>query len=215
MFKKVTHTARRSSKGRRNTNLEKQRGAIAIEFAALFAVFFIILYAVMAYSLPLLLTLTFKQLSSDAGRAAIKVDQALPDTEYIAVVAREVTRVVDSSWLPKGWVTGNCPTPKETGIAWMPLPSSPSSGSYGFIAKDSLDKKPDSSIVKENPDTEEDESNNYRYILQVCLQRKYNTAGKAEERAIIPTINLLGIKIPSLPEVDGEVVIRTQTTVRL
>lgn len=184
---------------RRNTNLNKQRGAIAIEFAALFAVFFIILYAVIAYSLPLLLTLTFKQLSSDAGRAAIKVDQALSDTEYIAVVAREVTRVVDSSWLPKDWVTGNCPAPKQTGIAWMPLPNSSKSGSYGFIAKDILDTK----------------SENYRYILQVCLQRKYNTAGKAEERAIIPTINLLGIKIPSLPEVDGEVVIRTQTTVRL
>lgn len=180
-------------------SLEKQRGAIAIEFAALFAVFFIILYAVIAYSLPLLLTLTFKQLSSDASRAAIKVDQTLPDAAYIAAVAREVTRVIDNSWLPKNWITGNCPSPKDTHISWMPLPSSANSGSYGFIAKEILDEK----------------SANYRYILQVCLQRKYNTAGKTEDRAIIPTISLLGIKIPSLPEVDGEVVIRTQTTTRL
>ena len=200
MFKKIAHTARRPLKGRRSTNLNKQRGAIAIEFAALFAVFFIILYAVIAYSLPLLLTLTFKQLSSDASRAAIKVDQALPDAEYINIVAQEVTRVVDSSWLPRNWVTGNCPVPKPVPkITWEPLPNSSNSGSYGFIAKEVLDSK----------------TNNYRYILQVCLQRKYNAAGKAEDRAIIPTINLLGIKIPSLPEVDGEVVIRTQTTVRL
>lgn len=199
MFKHITHTARRSIKGRQSSSIKKQQGAVAIEFAALFVILFMILYAIIAYSLPLLLTLTFKQVSSDAGRAAIKVDQALPDAEYVQIVGKEVTRVVDSSWLPKGWFAGNCPTPKDTHIAWSPLPGGESSGSYGFIAKETLDEK----------------SNNYRYILQVCLQRKYGAQGKPDERAIIPTINLLGVQIPKLPEVDGEVVIRVQTTVRL
>ncbi len=33
--------------------MKKQRGAIAIEFAALFVVFFAIVYAIIAYSIPL------------------------------------------------------------------------------------------------------------------------------------------------------------------
>jgi hypothetical protein len=179
--------------------MKKQRGAIAIEFAALFVVFFAIVYAVIAYSIPLLLILTFKQVSSDAGRAAIKVDQALPDTEYTQVVSDEVTRVIQASWLPSDWFTGNCPAPKESSHQWIPLPPSAGAVSYGFLAKDSLDAA----------------SNNYRYILQVCLQRKYGTTGSANEKAIIPTLNIMGIQIPKLPEKGGEVVIRNQTTVRL
>ena len=84
-------------------------------------------------------------------------------------------------------------------MTWLRLPSGSSSGSYGFIAQEFLDEK----------------SNDYRYVVQVCLQRKYGTTGAADERAIIPTIDVLGIKIPSLPEVDGEIVIRKQTTIRL
>lgn len=183
------------TKARGRSTMNKQRGAIAIEFAVLFLAFFMILYAIIAYSIPLLLILTFKQVSSDAGRAAIKVDQALPEAQYIQAVGKEVTRVIDSSWLPSDWVSGNCPTPKPSesseppkkSLQWDALPGSPS---YGYLAKEYLDEK----------------SNNYRYILQVCLQRK---------KHIIPAINLLGVEIPKLPKEDGEVVIRNQTTIRL
>ena len=189
MFKNLTQRAGCLTKARGRSTMSKQRGAIAIEFAVLFLAFFMILYAIIAYSIPLLLILTFKQVSSDAGRAAIKVDQVLPEAQYIQAVGKEVTRVIESSWLPSNWVSGNCPTPKpsEKSLQWDALPGSPS---YGYLAKEYLDEK----------------SNNYRYILQVCLQRK---------KSIIPAINLMGIKIPTLPEEEGEVIIRNQTTVRL
>ena len=155
--------------------IKKQRGAIAIEFAALFSIFFIIVYAIIAYSIPLLLTLTFKQVSSDAGRAAIRVDVAYP--QYEQKVSEEVTKVVEGSWLPASWV-------------------SPCDGkaSYGSLSFDEASE---------------------RYTLQVCLQREYGSTGTASQRAIIPTINLLGMKIPNLPEVNGRTVIRSHTTVRL
>ena len=54
-----------------------------------------------------------------------------------------------------------------------------------------------------------------RYVLHVCLQRRYNHDGPNEQRAILPTLRLLGISIPSLPEENGEVVIRGATTVTL
>ena len=202
MFKSITQRTRRSANERLGKNRKKQQGTVAIEFAALFSIFFVILYAVIAYSIPLLLSLTFKQVSSDASRATIKVDQAVPEDQYIATVAQEVSRVVESSWLPKSWVSGNCPVPQDTedpGLVWVRLPSGSGSASYGFFAKELLN----------------DKTKDYRYIIQVCLQRKYGSTGTENERAIIPTINILGIKIPSLPEVDGEIVIRKQTTIRL
>ncbi|MDY0206614.1 MAG: pilus assembly protein [Pseudomonas sp.] len=170
--------------------IKNQRGTIAIEFAALFAIFFVIIYAIIAYSIPLLLTSTFKQVSSDASRAAIRVDIAYP--HYTQKVSEQVTKAVGESWLPTSWVDGNCPTPKNG--PWTKLPAVNGKPSYGFFSFD-------------------EESG--RYTLQVCLQRKYGSTGAASDRAIIPTINILGIKIPSLPEVNGETVIRSHTTVRL
>lgn len=199
MLKSIIQNTRRSTSGCLGNGRKKQQGAVAIEFAALFGIFFIILYAVIAYSIPLLLSLTFKQVSSDASRAAIKVDQTLPKAAYIVTVGQEVTRIVESSWLPKNWVSGNCPIPKSSSMTWSRLPSGSSAGSYGFIAQEFLDEK----------------SNDYRYVVQVCLQRKYGSTGTENERAIIPTINILGIKIPSLPQINGETVIRKQTTTRL
>lgn len=188
MFENLTQQAGRLAKGRRAATMKKQRGAIAIEFAVLFVVFFVTLYAIIAYSIPLLLTLTFKQLSSDAGRAAIKVDPGLADAEYTEVISNEVTRVIDASWLPSDWVSG-CSTAQGAGT-WSKLPVGTGSTSYGFLAKEILDEK----------------SNNYRYVLQVCLERK---------KTIIPTLNIMGIQVPKLPEENGEVVMRSYTTVRL
>ena len=51
-----------------------QRGAVAIEFAMLFAVFFVVVYGIIAYSIPMLLLLTFKQVSADAARATLQAD---------------------------------------------------------------------------------------------------------------------------------------------
>lgn len=180
MFGKLTQQAARLSKGRSAATMKKQRGAIAIEFAALFVVFFAIVYAIIAYSIPLLLILTFKQVSSDAGRAAIKVDPSVAKEQYIQLIGDEINNVVDNkSWLPAEWVTG-CTEPKDTSKKWKNVPTT----IYAYYAIESL------------------HTGSNRYILQVCLQQK---------KIIIPSINLLGIQIPKLPEEK----IRVQTTIRL
>ncbi|WP_017940221.1 TadE/TadG family type IV pilus assembly protein [Zestomonas thermotolerans] len=172
----------------------RQRGSIAIEFATTFALFFVILYAILAYSLPLLLTLSFKEVSAAASRAAIKVDPALSPADYLTTVSQEVSRVVEASWLPAQWRNGNCPPPDQG--AWQPLPAS-GQASYGHLLRD------------------ESQPEDPRYILHVCLQRKYNRNGPAGERMIIPPLRLLNISIPALPEEDGETILRGRTVIRL
>nr|WP_312973183.1 TadE/TadG family type IV pilus assembly protein [Pseudomonas sp.] len=174
-----------------------QQGAVAIEFAMLFAVFFVVVYGIIAYSIPMLLLLTFKQVSADAARATLRVDPG--NAAYSQLLSREITAVVQRSWLPESWRSGDCPAPEQdaAGLDWSPLPGHDGQPSYGNIALDNR-----------NPSAP-------RYVLHVCLQRGYNHAGPSDQRAILPTLRLLGISIPSLPEENGEVVIRGATTVTL
>ncbi|SHL44188.1 TadE family protein [Phytopseudomonas punonensis] len=174
-----------------------QQGAVAIEFAMLFAVFFVVVYGIIAYSIPMLLMLTFKQVSADAARATLQVDPG--NAAYTQLLSREITAAVDRSWLPASWRSGGCPPPEQdaAGLNWSPLPGHNGQPSYGNIALDSRDPAAP------------------RYVLHVCLQRRYNHDGSSEQRAILPTLRLLGITIPSLPEENGEVVIRGATTVTL
>ncbi|TBU81612.1 TadE family protein [Pseudomonas daroniae] len=178
----------------RRSLANRQQGAVAIEFAMLFGVFFVVVYGIIAYSIPMLLMLTFKQVSADAARATLQVNPA--SSSYVQVLSREITRTVEQSWLPESWRGGDCPAPEqnEAGYVWSKLPGSPS---YGHIALDARD--PNASY----------------HVLHVCLQRFYNREGATEQRAIVPTLRLFNIDIPSLPERDGNVVIRGETTVTL
>ena len=174
----------------------KQRGAVAIEFAMLFGVFFVVVYAIIAYSIPLLLMLTFKQVSADAARHALRVDPAV--SNYTQVLSQEVSKVVNDSWLPDNWVGGGCPAPQAgaAGYVWQPL-TAVGGKSYGNFALDNRDPLAP------------------RVVLHVCLQRLYNQEGSSEQRAILPTLRLFGISVPSLPEQDGNIVLRGETTVTL
>lgn len=174
-----------------------QQGAVAIEFAMLFAVFFVVVYGIIAYSIPMLLLLTFKQVSADAARATLQVDPG--DAAYTQLLSQEINAVVARSWLPESWRDGDCPPPEQdaAGLNWSPLPGHDGQPSYGNIALDNRDPAAP------------------RYVLHVCLQRGYNQNGPSGQRAILPTLRLLGISIPSLPEENGEVVIRGATTVTL
>lgn len=185
MHKNSNKNKGRAAQRCRPVQRKNQHGAVAIEFAVLFIAFFAILYAIIAYSLPLLLTLTFKQLSADAGRAAIKADPAQAYSDYKKNISNAVTRTIEESWLPKHWISAGCPAPVNA-ITWEKLPGNPS---YGYIAKD----------------------NNDRHLLYVCLERKYQKSGADNEKAIIPVIDIFGLKIPNLPDE----VIRSHTTVRL
>ncbi|WP_232818225.1 TadE/TadG family type IV pilus assembly protein [Zobellella maritima] len=181
------------------TLYHRQRGAVAIEFAALFLVFFMVLYGIIAYSIPLLLELSFQQVSADAGRIAYRVDPARSQADYIKVVGGEVNKVVENSWLPESWRQGDCPVPAAASeYNWQSLPATASGDSYGHIALDNSDML--------DP----------RYLLHTCIQRGYNQNGDAEDRAIIPIISLAGARIPSLPQDEqGKTIIKGETITRL
>lgn len=177
----------------RMAKTRKQGGAVAIEFAMLFMVFFAVVYAIIAYSVPFLLTLSLKQASADAARAAVRVSPGLPTAEaYIARINRQVHEVVDESWLPGDWVEGGCPPP-DAGPGWVALASmgGKSLGHYQEVRSEPFSQP--------------------RYQLNICLQREYN-----KTNAIIPILTVFGVDIPSLPkDEDGNTILRGRSTIRL
>ncbi|WP_185265753.1 TadE/TadG family type IV pilus assembly protein [Halopseudomonas xiamenensis] len=166
----------------------QQQGAVAIEFAVLFMVFFAVLYAIVAYSIPLLLTLTFNHLSAEATRAAVRIDPAIGLVAYKQSVSKVVQDTVDSSWLPESWVDDErCAPPADTGLQWINLETS-----HALLATEAL------GTVE-------------RMQLHVCLQREYN-----RNNAIIPILTVFGVDIPSLPkDEDGNTILRGRSTIRL
>lgn len=176
----------------------QQNGSVAIEFAGLFLLFFVVLYAILSYSVPLLLTYTFKQVTADAARATIRVNPALAQEDYLRVISQEVSRVVEASWLPETWRQGNCPSPNAA-EPWQTLPPQPGHQSYGHI-------QPITPINGQN-----------YFLLHICLQRPYLAQGDENTRAIIPILQLPGFTLPLLPldEVTGTIILRGSTIASL
>ncbi|MGJ0430731.1 TadE/TadG family type IV pilus assembly protein [Methylobacter sp.] len=86
---------------RLSCSLRKQRGAAAIEAALLFVIFFTLFYAIVSYSMPLLMMQAFNHAASAGARAAVAVD---PTAEgYETIVENRVKTVVGEllDWLPK------------------------------------------------------------------------------------------------------------------
>lgn len=85
------------------TNLpHKQKGAAAIEFALVFVIFFGVFYAIVTYSLPLLLMQSFNQSTAEAVRRSVALDPATPgyDAALKVVVKDELKRQL--AWIPAG-----------------------------------------------------------------------------------------------------------------
>eukprot|EP01030_Chromulinospumella_sphaerica_P007873 gene7873-7703_t len=80
----------------------KQKGAVAIEFALVFVIFFAVLYAIVTYSLPLLLMQSFNQSTAEAVRRSVALDPNMPGYEAALknVVKLELTRQL--AWIPAG-----------------------------------------------------------------------------------------------------------------
>lgn len=74
----------------------RQRGAVAIEFALVFVLFFMVFYGAVSYSLPLLMVQAFNHASAEAVRRAIALQPGAADysAEAQAVVAQQL------AWLP-------------------------------------------------------------------------------------------------------------------
>jgi Flp pilus assembly protein TadG len=85
--------------------LRGQTGAAAIEAALLFVIFFTLFYAIVSYSLPLLMMHAFQHAASEGARSAVAVDPAeFKDTEaYQAKVISRAQEIVGKSldWLPQ------------------------------------------------------------------------------------------------------------------
>lgn len=86
---------------RLSCSLRKQRGAAAIEAALLFVIFFTLFYAIVSYSMPILMMQAFNHAASSGARAAVAVDPAAEG--YETVVENRVKTVVRDllDWLPK------------------------------------------------------------------------------------------------------------------
>lgn len=85
---------------RLSCDLRKQRGAAAIEAALLFVIFFSLFYAIVSYSMPLLMMQAFHHAASAGARAAVAIDPAKDD--YKTAVENRVRTVVGDllNWLP-------------------------------------------------------------------------------------------------------------------
>ncbi|MHC8409372.1 TadE/TadG family type IV pilus assembly protein [Pseudomonas sp. Hz4] len=78
----------------------KQKGAVAIEFALVFLIFFAVFYGIVTYSLPLLLMQSFTQSTAEAVRRSVALDPNTPgyDTAVKTVATTELS--LQLAWIP-------------------------------------------------------------------------------------------------------------------
>ena len=77
-----------------------QKGAVAIEFALVFVIFFAVFYGLVSYSLPFVLMQTFNQVTAEAIRRAVAVDPAVPNYASVLVSTANAALTQQLSVLP-------------------------------------------------------------------------------------------------------------------
>lgn len=84
-----------------------QRGAVAIEFAAVFVLFFAVLYGLLGYCVPLLMLQSFNDAAAAGARVAVSVNPLAPG-DYDDALKKAVDTAVTQrlSWMPEGWRKG-------------------------------------------------------------------------------------------------------------
>ena len=77
-----------------------QKGAVAIEFAVVFVIFFAVFYGLLSYSLPFVLMQSFNHATAEAVRRSVAVDPNTPG--YATVVQNTATSTLQQqlSWMP-------------------------------------------------------------------------------------------------------------------
>ncbi|OYQ19043.1 pilus assembly protein TadE [Pseudomonas mandelii] len=78
----------------------KQKGTAAIEFVAVFVIFFAVFYGMVSYSLPLLLLQSFNQATAEAVRLSVALDPTMPG--YQAAVQSTAKNAITTRlyWIP-------------------------------------------------------------------------------------------------------------------
>ncbi|QKV62161.1 pilus assembly protein [Pseudomonas sp. 43A] len=78
----------------------KQKGAVAIEFALVFIVFFAVFYGLVSYSLPLLLMQSFNESTAVAVRRSVALDPASANYSSAVTAAARAELSRQLAWLP-------------------------------------------------------------------------------------------------------------------
>jgi Flp pilus assembly protein TadG len=78
---------------------KSQKGAVAIEFALVFIVFFAVFYGLVSYSLPLVMMQSFNQATSEAVRRSVAVDPNTPNYSTVVINTANATLTQQLSWI--------------------------------------------------------------------------------------------------------------------
>lgn len=77
-----------------------QTGAVAIEFALVFIIFFAVFYGLVSYSLPLVMMQSFNQATAEAVRRSVAVDPNTPNYSTVVLNTANATLTQQLSWIP-------------------------------------------------------------------------------------------------------------------
>jgi Flp pilus assembly protein TadG len=78
---------------------KSQKGAVAIEFALVFIVFFAVFYGLVSYSLPLVMMQSFNQATSEAVRRSVAVDPNTANYSTVVINTANATLTQQLSWI--------------------------------------------------------------------------------------------------------------------
>jgi Flp pilus assembly protein TadG len=81
----------------------KQKGTAAIEFAAVFVIFFAVFYGMVSYSLPLLLMQSFNQATAEAVRLSVGLDPTMQGYSATVISTANTTVATRLGWLPSAF----------------------------------------------------------------------------------------------------------------
>lgn len=78
----------------------RQKGAVAIEFAVVFLMFFAVFYGLVSYSLPMMMMQSFNQASSEAVRRCVALDPASGTFSTDVTTLAKTTLEQQLAWMP-------------------------------------------------------------------------------------------------------------------
>jgi Flp pilus assembly protein TadG len=79
---------------------KSQTGAVALEFALVFIIFFAVFYGLVSYSLPLVMMQSFNQATAEAVRRSVAVDPNTPNYSTVVINTANATLTQQLSWIP-------------------------------------------------------------------------------------------------------------------
>ena len=81
----------------------KQKGAVAIEFALVFVIFFAVFYGLVSYSLPLLLLQSFHQAAAEGVRRSVALDPSTVGYPALVTQRAQAAALAQLTWIPSAF----------------------------------------------------------------------------------------------------------------